>query len=85
MHNRARLIVGSYLTKMLYIDWRFGAAHFAAAARGRRRRVQQRRQLAVGRRNRQRHAAEPGTEPAAPGAALDPSGDYVRRYVPELE
>ena len=29
MHNRARLIVGSFLTKLLYMDWRFGAAHFA--------------------------------------------------------
>ena len=28
MHNRARLIVGSFLTKDLYIDWREGAAHF---------------------------------------------------------
>jgi deoxyribodipyrimidine photo-lyase len=30
MHNRARLIVSSFLTKTLYIDWRSGAAHFAA-------------------------------------------------------
>lgn len=28
MHNRARLVVGSYLTKTLGIDWREGAAHF---------------------------------------------------------
>jgi deoxyribodipyrimidine photo-lyase len=28
MHNRARLVVGSYLTKTLGIDWRAGAAHF---------------------------------------------------------
>jgi deoxyribodipyrimidine photo-lyase len=28
MHNRARLVVGSYLTKTLGIDWRHGAAHF---------------------------------------------------------
>ena len=28
MHNRARLIVASFLTKQLGIDWRLGAAHF---------------------------------------------------------
>lgn len=28
MHNRARLIVGSFLTKTLYLDWRLGAQHF---------------------------------------------------------
>jgi deoxyribodipyrimidine photo-lyase len=28
MHNRARLVVGSYLTKDLGADWRAGAAHF---------------------------------------------------------
>jgi deoxyribodipyrimidine photo-lyase len=28
MHNRARLVVGSFLTKHLYLDWRSGAAHF---------------------------------------------------------
>jgi deoxyribodipyrimidine photo-lyase len=28
MHNRARLVTGSFLTKHLYIDWRDGARHF---------------------------------------------------------
>ena len=28
MHNRARMVVGSFLTKTLGIDWRAGAAHF---------------------------------------------------------
>ena len=28
MHNRARLVAGSYLTKTLGIDWREGARHF---------------------------------------------------------
>jgi deoxyribodipyrimidine photo-lyase len=27
LHNRARLIVGSFLTKTLYRDWRLGARH----------------------------------------------------------
>jgi len=30
MHNRARLVTGSFLTKHLGIDWRAGAAHFFA-------------------------------------------------------
>ena len=29
MPNRARLVAASYLTKMLGVDWRLGAAHFA--------------------------------------------------------
>jgi deoxyribodipyrimidine photo-lyase len=28
MHNRARLVTGSFLTKHLYLDWRDGARHF---------------------------------------------------------
>jgi deoxyribodipyrimidine photo-lyase len=28
MHNRARLIVGSFLTKDLWLDWRLGETHF---------------------------------------------------------
>ena len=28
MHNRARMITASFLTKDLYLDWRDGAAHF---------------------------------------------------------
>ena len=30
MHNRARLVVGSFLTKDLHLDWRLGEAHFEA-------------------------------------------------------
>lgn len=30
MHNRARMIVASFLTKHLLIDWRWGEAYFAA-------------------------------------------------------
>ena len=29
MHNRARLVVGSFLTKDLHLDWREGEAWFA--------------------------------------------------------
>ena len=48
MHNRARLLVGSFLTKDLGIDWRWGEALVHAPAAGRRR-GQQQRQLAVDR------------------------------------
>jgi deoxyribodipyrimidine photo-lyase len=30
MHNRVRMIVASFLTKHLLIDWRWGEAYFAA-------------------------------------------------------
>jgi deoxyribodipyrimidine photo-lyase len=29
MHNRVRLVVGSFLTKHLHVDWRLGEAWFA--------------------------------------------------------
>lgn len=28
VHNRARMLVASFLTKQMYVDWRVGAAHF---------------------------------------------------------
>src|SRR5947199_44551 len=28
MHNRARMVVASFLCKDLYLDWRLGATHF---------------------------------------------------------
>ncbi len=30
MHNRVRMVVASFLTKHLLIDWRWGEAYFAA-------------------------------------------------------
>jgi deoxyribodipyrimidine photo-lyase len=29
MHNRGRMIVASFLTKLLHIDWRLGEKYFA--------------------------------------------------------
>ncbi|GAB3948712.1 deoxyribodipyrimidine photo-lyase [Micromonospora vulcania] len=49
-----------------------------------RRRGEQLRQLAVGRRHRQRHQAVPGFNPVRQAERYDPDGDYVRRWVPEL-
>lgn len=81
--NRARLIVASFLTKTLGIDWRSGAVHFAellvdadvASNTGNW-------QWAAGtgadpRRNRI-------LNPLRQAARFDPHGDYVRRHVPEL-
>ena len=82
MHNRGRLIVGSFLTKTLYLDWRGGQT--LPAPPGRRRHRQQPAELAVGGRHRHGHPAQPGAEPAAQAERYDPDGAYVRRYVPEL-
>lgn len=83
MHNRARLIVGSFLTKTLYVDWRLGAQHFLdLLVDG---------DLANNQMNWQ-WVAGTGTDtrpnrvlnPLRQAARLDPQGAYVRRYVPEL-
>jgi deoxyribodipyrimidine photo-lyase len=83
IHNRARMITASFLTKDLYIDWRKGAAHFMRLlADG---------DIACNQLNWQ-WVAGTGTDtnahrvfnPTLQGKRFDPSGDYVRRYVPEL-
>ncbi len=83
MHNRARLIVGSFLTKTLYLDWRRGAAHFAGLLVDA--------DVSNNTMNWQ-WIAGTGTD-SRPGRVLnplrqaeryDPCGEYVRRYVPEL-
>jgi len=83
MHNRARLIVGSFLTKTLYLDWRLGARHFIdLLVDG---------DIANNQLNWQ-WVAGTGTD-TRPNRVLntlvqakrfDPDGHYVRRYVPEL-
>ena len=83
MHNRARMIVASYLTKMLYIDWRVGAAHFAGLLADA--------DVACNNGNWQ-WVAGTGNDtrpnrvlnPLRQARRLDPGGDYVRRWVPEL-
>ncbi|MEO8697327.1 MAG: deoxyribodipyrimidine photo-lyase [Acidimicrobiales bacterium] len=83
MHNRARMIVASFLTKDLYQDWRRGAAHFAHLLADA--------DVACNQLNWQ-WVAGTGNDPNAfrvfnptlQGQRFDPSGDYVRRYVPEL-
>ncbi len=83
MHNRARLVVGHFLTKTLYLDWRLGAQHFLdLLVDG---------DTANNTMNWQ-WVAGTGTDSrfnrtyniTAQAQRYDPSGDYVRRYVPEL-
>ena len=83
LHNRARLIVGSFLVKTLYQDWRLGAEHFYdLLADG---------DVANNAMNWQ-WVAGTGTDtrpnrvfnPLRQADRFDPEGDYVRRYVPEL-
>lgn len=85
MHNRARLIVGSFLTKDLWIDWREGEQHFMQwLIDG---------DIANNNGNWQ-WIASVGVDPAPVYRRLynpilqqknfDPTGAYVCKYVPEL-
>lgn len=84
MHNRARMVTASFLTKHLLIDWRRGEAHFM-------------RHLVDGdvasNNGGWQWSASTGTDPQPyfrifnpilQGRRFDPAGDYVRRFVPEL-
>lgn len=84
MHNRARMIVASFLVKDLLIDWRWGEAWFMenlldgdiAANNG-----------------GWQWTAGTGTDaapyfrifnPVLQSAKFDPNGEYIRKWVPEL-
>jgi deoxyribodipyrimidine photo-lyase len=83
MHNRARVITASFLTKTLYVDWRHGAAHFMSLLADA--------DVANNQLNWQ-WVAGTGTDPRAnrvlnplrQAQRYDPNGDYVRRWIPEL-
>jgi deoxyribodipyrimidine photo-lyase len=83
MHNRARLIVAAFLTKTLRLDWREGVRAFAELLVDA--------DVASNAGNWQ-WVAGTGVDPRpnrrfnplAQARRRDPSGDYVRRYVPEL-
>jgi len=85
MHNRARMIVASFLVKDLLLDWRRGEAFFMehlidgdpASNNG-----------------GWQWSASTGTDaqpyfrifsPVSQGERFDADGSYVRRYLPELE
>ena len=84
MHNRVRMITGSFLTKDLHVWWPLGARHFME-------------HLIDGDIASNNHGwqwvAGTGTDaspyfrvfnPITQGLRFDPTGDYVRRWVPEL-
>jgi deoxyribodipyrimidine photo-lyase len=85
MHNRARLVVGSFLTKDLGIDWRLGERWFM--------RLLLDGDQASNNGNWQ-WIASVGVDPQPPARRIfnpmrqqqrfDPDGAYVREYVPEL-
>jgi deoxyribodipyrimidine photo-lyase len=84
MHNRVRMIVASFLTKDLLIDWRWGERHFMELLLDG--------DLAANNGGWQ-WAASTGCDPQPyfrifnpklQGEKFDPDGDYVRRWVPEL-
>lgn len=84
MHNRARMIVASFLCKDLLIDWRWGELYFMQnLVDG---------DLASNNGGWQ-WTAGTGTDaqpyfrifnPTSQALKFDPNGDYVRRWVPEL-
>ncbi|OLT32304.1 hypothetical protein BJF79_36380 [Actinomadura sp. CNU-125] len=83
MHNRARMITASFLTRNLRIDWREGLAHFDAwlldgdvaddAGNW---------QWVAGTGNDTRPNRT--LSPLRQASRFDPAGEYVRAYVPEL-
>ena len=84
MHNRARMVTASFLTKDLLIDWRKGERYFMQKLIDG--------DLASNNGGWQ-WAAGTGTDaqpffrifnPVTQGEKFNPNGDYVRHYVPEL-
>jgi len=85
MHNRVRMIVASFLVKDLHLPWQWGARWFLD-------------QLVDGDMANNQHgwqwAAGCGTDaapyfrvfnPTTQGEKFDPDGEYVRRWVPEVD
>jgi len=85
MHNRARMIVASFLTKDLHLSWQWGERYF----------FEQLMDADIASNNGGwQWTAGTGTDaspwfrifnPVMQGERFDPDGAYVRRYVPELQ
>ena len=83
MHNRCRMIVASFLTKDLLIDWRWGEQYFMQMLVDG--------DLAANNGGWQ-WSASVGTDPkplrifnpSTQAKRFDPEGEYIRRYLPEL-
>lgn len=85
MHNRVRMVVASFLTKHLLIDWRWGEAYFAEKLLDY--------ELASNNGNWQ-WAAGTGCDaapyfrifnPTEQARKFDPDGKYIRTWVPEID
>jgi deoxyribodipyrimidine photo-lyase len=85
MHNRVRMVVASFFLKDLHLEWQLGARHFM-------------RWLCDGDLASNNHGwqwvAGSGTDaapyfrvfnPISQGLKFDPDGNYVRRWLPELQ
>jgi len=85
MHNRLRMVVAMFLTKDLFIDWRWGERHFL-------------RHLVDGdfasNNGGWQWSASTGTDaapyfrifnPLSQSRRFDPDGEFTRRFVPELK
>jgi len=84
MHNRARMTVASFLCKDLYVDWRAGAWHFwDLLTDGEIANNAGNWQWVAGTGNDTRPNRV--LNPVRQAERFDPAGDYVRRYLPELE
>ena len=83
MHNRARLIVASFLVRDLYVDWRAGARHFLSLlVDGDIANNQMNWQWVAGTGTHSR--PNQVLSPLRQAERFDPDGEYVRRYVGEL-
>jgi deoxyribodipyrimidine photo-lyase len=83
MHNRARMTTASFLTRNLGIDWRHGYQHFDCfLADGDVANNAGNWQWVAGTGNNTRPNRV--MNPLRQAQRFDKSGDYVRRYVPEL-
>ncbi len=83
MHNRARMVTASFLTSNLGIDWRHGFAHFdSLLADGDVANNAGNWQWVAGTGNNTRPNRV--MNPLRQAKRFDRSGEYVRRYLPEL-